>query len=314
MKKLLCYMVAFMMCLFVSGCDNKDEIENFVDDNIACFSENEDYIMVNELQKKYTTYTEFGEFYIGEVDNVRCYAEISLVKFDEEYVNRISFKFKDSKEKKLEDVTKNINEICQTRYSGTLNGKYNVGADSAFETCISIKLNDDVHDQLYAELSGITVEEYRKDLEKVMEETIRKSTSNNYTNYSVNWEICNKIFKEELINKNVFPYVNDVYAKVDESSKQITLTAVVSDSTSPEVALDFADTMIRRFNSIAQMQDSKIKSAGNEYYGGIYDDYNLLIGVAPVSKMSDTKHWFVYDAISKGMHARQSPDLQKQYK
>lgn len=47
------------------------------------------------------------------------------------------------------------------------------------------------------------------------------------------------------------------------------------------MALDFADTIIRRFNDNAQVQDGSIKGGDKDYLGGIYDVYDISIGVAP---------------------------------
>ena len=92
------------------------------------------------------------------------------------------------------------------------------------------------------------------------------------------------------------------------------MTAVLNDSTDPNVALDFADTMIRRFSSIAQMQDGNIASPSKDYYGGIYDNYGIMIGIAPSSKTDIASEWFVNTYITKGLHTKQAPELQKAYR
>lgn len=116
----------------------------------------------------------------------------------------------------------------------------------------------------------------------------------------IDWDECISQTKEEITDPQFFSYVKDVEIIVDSDEKQITLSAVVSDATDPTVALDYADTMVRRLNAWAQMQDGSIKSSSKNYYGGIYDEYSAMVGVAPLSKVKDTDKWFVYDVIAKG--------------
>lgn len=132
---------------------------------------------------------------------------------------------------------------------------------------------------------------------------------------AIDWEKCISDTKTELMNKEYFSYVKDIDFSVNADEKMITMTAALGDSTSPSVALEFADTMIRRFGANAQMQKSSSKAAGKDYYGGIYDEYSIKIGVAPFSKVSaSTKEWFVYGVVTRGMHTKQAPTLQKKYR
>lgn len=84
-----------------------------------------------------------------------------------------------------------------------------------------------------------------------------------------------------------------------------------SDATSDEVALDFAEIMLRRFGLICTMQDSSLKNASKDYYGGIYDSYDVFIGIAPLTKVSDADQWYVCHYITAGMHTKQAPKLLK---
>ena len=74
--------------------------------------------------------------------------------------------------------------------------------------------------------------------------------------FNVDWDKCTADWKAELTNQQYFSYVKDVFSEVQEGdTPTITLTATLADATDPDVALEFADTMIRRFSSIAQIQD-----------------------------------------------------------
>ncbi|BDR67200.1 hypothetical protein K144312032_14280 [Clostridium tetani] len=145
----------------------------------------------------------------------------------------------------------------------------------------------------------------KDDVVKVTEEN--KKETQKEDNFKVDWEKCIEDTKKELTNKEYFDYVKDVYIKVED--KRITFTAALADATNDKVALDFADTMLRRFNANAQLQDSSIKGGEKNYLGGLYDTYNISIGIAPLSKTNSQKDWYVFDAISKGV--QREPKLQK---
>lgn len=135
----------------------------------------------------------------------------------------------------------------------------------------------------------------------------KEPSENEKKDFNVDWEKCIQETKEELTNSEFFSYVKDIYIEVKED--EIKFTAALADSTSDSIALDFADTLIRRFNLTAKAQDNAIKSSTKDYLGGLYDKYNIVIAIAPLSKVSNQKEWYVYDAISKGMHRQ--PRLKK---
>lgn len=128
---------------------------------------------------------------------------------------------------------------------------------------------------------------------------------------SIDWDICINETMEELTDPEFFSYVIDVYIEVKES--QITFSAVLDDSTSPDVALNFADIIIRRFGANARIQDSSLADPKKNYYGGLYDIYDIVIGVAAKSFSDDPDKWFVYEFISKGSHTKHELKLQKYY-
>lgn len=142
--------------------------------------------------------------------------------------------------------------------------------------------------------------------------TLESTTVESTTN--LDWGKIIEDTKTDLTNPEYYSFVNDIDIQVNEDEKKITFSVIVGDSTEPNVALDFADTIIRRFNLSAFSYDSNIKLGTKEYYGSLYDDYDILIGVAPLSEVDDTKKWFVFDGISKGMHTKTPLKLQKFYR
>lgn len=127
--------------------------------------------------------------------------------------------------------------------------------------------------------------------------------------YNVDMTQCIKDLKDGLILEPDYSFVTDYSIKADGDN--LTISIVVDDSTPPEKALDFADTMVRQLNLYAQMQDSNIESSSKDNYGGLYKQYSTLVGVSPQSKIKNQDDWFVYGSIGNG---NVMLNLNKQYK
>lgn len=148
--------------------------------------------------------------------------------------------------------------------------------------------------------------------------TVKETTTTEPTTVSSNiiidWDKCIEETKAELTNPEFFDFVLDIDINVDESNKRINFSIVVNDDTDPNIALDFGDTALRWLNNYAKFQDSSLKSGAKNYYGGIYDKYDVIIGIAPLSKISDSSQWFVFDGIAKGIQGTVPLKLQEPYR
>lgn len=142
---------------------------------------------------------------------------------------------------------------------------------------------------------------------------ISSQTASNAKQLSVDWSKCEEDTKKSIVSKN-YEFAKDFSAQVDEDKELITLTAVLSDATDPQKALDYADTMLRQFNLSANMQDSSIALGSKDSYGGLYDVYQVMIGIAPLSKVDKQSEWFVFDSIGKGVQTKHEIKLQKAYR
>ncbi len=78
----------------------------------------------------------------------------------------------------------------------------------------------------------------------------------------------------------------------------------------PKSSLSIGDNVIRKFNSYAKEQDKSIKSDDDSSYGGIYDKYNIVIAVSPLSEIHNIDNWYIYDYIWQGIPLK----LQQQYR
>ena len=111
----------------------------------------------------------------------------------------------------------------------------------------------------------------------------------------------------EITNTTNFPMAKDaaVYLKNDK----LLLVLVVDDLTDEQTALDYADSFVRLFSLYANVADDTIKPAGTDYYGSLYDVYDLEIAVAPLSQSDNQDNWYIHDFVSAGMHTKQPIEL-----
>ncbi|MCL2047921.1 MAG: hypothetical protein FWG87_04250 [Defluviitaleaceae bacterium] len=128
--------------------------------------------------------------------------------------------------------------------------------------------------------------------------------------YNVNWElVCNE-WIEMLKGGENYPFVLDLHADVNHEKMSIGLYAVVWSGLDNTVVLDFADSMIRLFNTEASFQDKRITSASRDNYGSLFDEYDLLIGIAPRGEHNNIENWYVNHIIKRGRHTRSAPRIQ----
>lgn len=118
------------------------------------------------------------------------------------------------------------------------------------------------------------------------------------TDINIDIDKCISDLKENLPLEPDYTFVNDYYIKADGTD--LTISIVVDDAADPARALDFADTVVRQLNLYANMQDSNIALGNKDFYGGLYEKYSALVGVAQASKVNSQDEWLVFDAIVGG--------------
>lgn len=116
----------------------------------------------------------------------------------------------------------------------------------------------------------------------------------------VDFESVKKDWLSEMTNKDYHPLVEDVSVVIDKDNQSIVFSAAVNDAANKEYATELADTMIRRFGHLCSMYGNNISPPSSDYYGGIFYKYNIIVGVAPLSKIDNQNEWLVYQAIAKG--------------
>lgn len=117
----------------------------------------------------------------------------------------------------------------------------------------------------------------------------------------IDWDKLVEDFKADM---SVFdqPFYKDVYVGCDGDT--ITISAVVAADTDDDTVLEYADTLVRRLGALANQQNSEFTSPGFESFGGLYDYYNVMIGIAPQGSEGDLNNWYIYDAIAKGVQTK----------
>lgn len=116
------------------------------------------------------------------------------------------------------------------------------------------------------------------------------------------------------IDTNIEKYINDFNANLDLKSeysfvkdcsivlddKNIMFLLVVEDNTDPDEATKLGDALVKQFNSYVCSCDSSISPSDDDYFGGLYEIYNAMVGIAETSKTSNTSDWIANYGIIQG--------------
>lgn len=104
-----------------------------------------------------------------------------------------------------------------------------------------------------------------------------------------------------------FPLVYDADIYVDNDRKIIMMYLVMNAAASKATALDTADSFIRIYSVLARHEGSGTTAPDKDSYGSLFDEYTILMGVAPSNATNDRAKWYYDYAISPSAHTRQGP-------
>ena len=142
--------------------------------------------------------------------------------------------------------------------------------------------------------------------------TVTKVEEESKPKFNVDWDATSKQTIADL--KQSSSLVRDANFVVDDKEKRINMYIVVNAAIKPELTLEIADTAIRRFGCNAQLHGYKVNDGpAKDYYGPLFDEYKIFIGVANNFTVDDDKKWYIAHVITNGMHTKQKPKLQKMY-
>lgn len=118
---------------------------------------------------------------------------------------------------------------------------------------------------------------------------------------SIDWSQVSEDAELFFINKSDFPYSEDFHFMLQPNSKEIMLVWVVADDL-PADALDkYSETLIKGFNDIVAIQDFSIEQSSDTSYGGLWKQYAVSYGIAPVSTQDDEETWYANGAFPAGI-------------
>lgn len=116
----------------------------------------------------------------------------------------------------------------------------------------------------------------------------------------LDWDQIGNDMDEEFVNNEEYPMALSVNYSVDQKNKNIDLTLIVKDGTTPDEAVVFANAAVRYIGDEAAMQDFSFEKSSDTSYGGFFKDYDLHVIVMPDYKMKEEQYWLVDMDIPKG--------------
>ena len=117
---------------------------------------------------------------------------------------------------------------------------------------------------------------------------------------TIDWDQVAEDCEDLFLDESFYPYVKNMSLSVDPEKEEIGLIFAVDDDTKPEDAKKYAVDFLENFNEIVRIQNFSIAKAGDDTYGGIYDEYAVSIGIAPDSTKDDDSTWFINERLEKG--------------
>ncbi|WP_338098923.1 hypothetical protein [Methanolapillus africanus] len=105
--------------------------------------------------------------------------------------------------------------------------------------------------------------------------------------------------------------MDNMSAEYNQSSNTIIIAIIVPDSTDGVVAKALADATLKILNAEVNYYNNSVKLSDTSnyttnyygrYHGGLYDECNVAIGVAPISHANDPDYYYVFQYIPAGGH------------
>lgn len=131
----------------------------------------------------------------------------------------------------------------------------------------------------------------------------------------IDFDRLNAAVKKDFVNSKTYPLVRDTDFSLmrKDGKKVIVLTAIVGDSINKQNLLSLADSMLRSYGFHSSGMDDSLSSPTKTSYGVIFDKYDALIIISPVS---DTKgKYYIYTSIpagtQTGTHISTTSDFKK---
>lgn len=121
---------------------------------------------------------------------------------------------------------------------------------------------------------------------------------------TINWE---KSFKEAgiALKSNPKNYLDTVKFGVENEAKEIFINVSLKGVPGDKELINDLEQMIYHIsNSAATGTDLRPPSKNTLDYGGVFDDYNIVIGVSSEGDLNNPDDWLVHYKIPKGSHKK----------
>lgn len=118
---------------------------------------------------------------------------------------------------------------------------------------------------------------------------------------SIDWSQVSEEAEAYFINKKDFPFSEDFHFMLQPNSKEIMLVWVVADDLPAEELDIYSEALIKGFNDVVAVQDFSIEQSSDTSYGGLWKQYGVSYGIAPVSTQDDEETWYANGAFAAGV-------------
>lgn len=115
------------------------------------------------------------------------------------------------------------------------------------------------------------------------------------------WDsVINKVYELGL-DSTTYPCSQELYIMARENQKLIDFTVVIKDGTSDEDGLAYTVDLVKLFNDTAKdLLDNSIVESSQDYYGSLFDEYNINLTVSTEENAMYESKWLVCQSIPAG--------------
>lgn len=146
--------------------------------------------------------------------------------------------------------------------------------------------------------------------------TTKTSAQNKQQNILVPDDVLDKAIK--LTRKDVLgkdeqgdKYIRQLAIKVDQKNKKIGIFAIMPAATKPKYSLDLADTLTRRLAANVANIDNRFRQpGGKDYWGGIWDIYEITMGISTIANAENNQKWYVFEIVQPGVQGHHKWKMQ----
>ena len=126
----------------------------------------------------------------------------------------------------------------------------------------------------------------------------------------IDWDEVRNECEAVLISDD-FPHVEYIDFAVYEEDKIIRLILPLDEVITQIESLDYGTAYIKMFNDIVATQDFSYAKSGEDYYGGLWDEYNLILEVFKEEELVFPELYYINQDIPAGTHLPVEPQIRQ---